>query len=103
MRYRQYGRNTAKVVGPDTVAGVRKATQLVTDYYRQLLIEPPVGDTGRVVALRQAQARTERFAEWAASSDDHLGRYVDRLNAMPRRYLWWWSVANPELEELWEA
>lgn len=103
MRYRQYSRNTAKVVGPDTMAGVRRATGLVADYYRQLLAESPVGDASRVAELRSAHDRVERFEQWSTASADGMREYVDRLNAMQRRYLWWWSVAHPDLEELWRV
>jgi len=28
---------------------------------------------------------------------------VRALNRLPPRYIWWWSVANPELEDLWKS
>ena len=43
----------------------------------------------------------EQFARWSSESEVALERYVTQLNALPRRYLWWWSVAHPELEHLW--
>jgi hypothetical protein len=103
MRYRQYARNTAHVLGPSTAAGVRRATELVTAYYRQLLAPAPVGDPSRLAELHRAKASIERFERWSASSEEGMRTYVERLNAMQRRYLWWWSVAHPDLEELWRA
>jgi hypothetical protein len=103
MRYRQYQRNTAHVMGPSTAAGVRRATELVTAYYRQLLAPAPVGLASRLADLHRAQNRIERFERWSASSEEAMGTYLERLNAMQRRYLWWWSVAHPDLEELWRA
>ncbi len=103
MRYRQYTRNTAHVMGPSTPAGVSRATGLVTAYYRQLLAAAPSGDASRLAELHRVKERVERFEQWSAASEEAMRTYVERLNAMQRRYLWWWSVAHPDLEELWRV
>jgi hypothetical protein len=102
MRYRQYSGNTAGVLGPSTPAGVRAATELVRTHHEHLL-----GGIGEAAGPRQkelltARAAVERFACWSSESEGALERYVSQLNALPRRYLWWWSVAHPELEYLWK-
>jgi hypothetical protein len=102
MRYRQYPGNTADVLGPSTPAGVRLATDLVRTHYSHLLRGITDGAGPRQKALLIAQAAVEQFARWSSESEVALERYVTQLNALPRRYLWWWSVAHPELEHLWK-
>ena len=102
MRYRQYPGNTADVLGPSTAAGVRVATDLVRTHYEHLLRGLGDGAGPRRKALLAAQARVEQFARWSSETEGALERYVAGLNALPRRYLWWWSVAHPELEHLWK-
>ena len=55
----------------------------------------------RQKALLNAQAAVSSSPAGALSPRWRWKRYVTRLNALPRRYLWWWSVAHPELEHLW--
>lgn len=103
MRYRQYPGNTADVLGPSTPAGVRAATDMVRTHYTHLLRGMADGADPRRKALLTARAEVEQFARWSSESEVALERYVIHLNALPRRYLWWWSVAHPELEHLWKA
>jgi hypothetical protein len=102
MRYRQHQANVARVVPPFTEEYVLRATDLVLDHYRQLL-----GPAGRVSAgcrglLLEAGKDATAFRQAVGRSNQLLRRYVGALNAMPPRYVWWWCVANPELEELWK-
>ncbi|HET7565273.1 MAG TPA: hypothetical protein VFJ96_09785 [Gemmatimonadaceae bacterium] len=100
MSYRQYGSNTAQVVPPFTVQHVRKATTCVADHYRYVLESGwPLPDHVRG-ELRAARARVECFRR-AIANEHTLTEYVDALNDLAPRYVWWWCVAHPELEALW--
>jgi hypothetical protein len=48
-----------------------------------------------------ARDRAERFHRAVSGSPEMLARYVVALNELPPRLVWWWAVANPELEHLW--
>ena len=102
MRYRQYGANTAAVLPPFSVEQVRDATSRVLDHYRCVLesswqLAEPY--RSQIVAARD---RCRIFAD-AVASPERLASYVRALNSLPPRYIWWWSVANPELEHLWKS
>jgi hypothetical protein len=74
----------------------------VRTHYQHLLRGIADGAGHRQKALLTAQAEVEQFASWSSESEVALERYVTQLNALPRRYLWWWSVAHPALEHLWK-
>lgn len=102
MRYRQYRSNTAAVLTPFTGDQIRVATGRVLAHYALVLGDAwPLAEP---VRLRVAAAR-DRCLVFAAAMDDpvRLDRYVGALNRLPPRFVWWWSVANPELEELWTS
>lgn len=102
MAYRQYGQNTARVVGPFSTAGVRAATALALGHYQVLFRETVV--TGpRQGALEAARTRVEQFHRAISRSDKVLQQYVDALNQLPTQYVWWWCVAHPELEDVWKS
>jgi hypothetical protein len=42
------------------------------------------------------------FAEAIRRSPATLRRYTEALNALPPKYVWWWLVANPDLENVWK-
>jgi hypothetical protein len=103
MLYRQYARNTARVRPPFTTETVLTATALVEGHYRALFESPwtwdwPLEARGPFEAAR---TRVAAFAEAMRSSPAILDRYVTALNQLPPRGVWWWAVANPELEHLW--
>lgn len=102
MLYRQHQANVARVLPPFSEAYVLKATDLVLDHYRQVL-----GPAGRLSTdcrrgLLEAGEDTDAFRRAVRQSPALLRRYVGALNAMPPRYVWWWCVANPQLEDLWK-
>ena len=43
------------------------------------------------------------FETFVGASEANLTRYVEALNRLAPRYVWWWAVANPELESLWKS
>lgn len=102
MRYRQYGSNTAAVLPPFTEEQVRVATSRVLAHYDCVL------DSSWTIAepyRSQVAAARERCRAFAAAvaSPERLASYVRALNNLPPRYIWWWSVANPELENQWTS
>jgi len=102
MAYRQYASNIARVLLPFSPSQVAAATARVIGHYRCALeSERPVnGDCGKL--LRQAYARALQFQR-AIADHETLNRYVDELNVKTPRYVWWWCVAHPELEQIWKS
>lgn len=101
MAYRQYGANTARVLGPFSTADVCSATSRAMAHYDCLLYEPRSAPEPFRSALVTARTRLVEFRR-ATADPETLSRYVERLNALPRKYVWWWIVARPELEEIWK-
>jgi hypothetical protein len=99
MSYRQYGANTARVLPPFTEDDVRAAAARVVGHYRSLPAAPASGRP----ELEEARERAESFGNFATASPASLTRYVKALNALTPRFVWWWSVANPQLEEIWRS
>lgn len=100
MRYRQYGSNTAAVLPPFTDEQVRVATSRVLAHYDCVLDSPWSLAEPYRTQVAQARDRCRVFAA-AVAQPERLASYVRALNSLPPRYIWWWSVANPELEDLW--
>lgn len=101
MAYRQYPANVAKVVPPFSPSDVAAATDVVRAHYRAILdggVPTPREFRGRLEAARE---RVEVFHDIVVAEPDRLERYVSNLNAIEPLYVWWWSVANPELERQW--
>ena len=102
MRYRQYAGNTAAVLPPFTVEQVRLATSRVLAHYDLVLDSSWLLAEPYRTQVADARDRCRAFAA-AVASPDRLASYVRALNSLPPRYIWWWSVANPELESLWKS
>jgi hypothetical protein len=102
MAYRQYGANVAKVLPPFTAADVVRATERVRSHYHLLLDEPswkiPPSSRSLLAAARKGFTA---FAGFVFESPENLVRYVEALNGLAPRYVWWWAVANLELEHIW--
>ena len=102
MAYRQYSENTARVLLPFTSDQVLKATRCVLNHYRCVLAnERPLPSWCRAPIVA-AQRSAERFYSAVAHAPETLERYVDSLNQLTPRYVWWWCVAHPDLEETWK-
>jgi hypothetical protein len=101
MFYRQYAANVARVLPPFTPAGVRHAAERVLEHYRFALETEswplPRRQRESLETVRQRAATFHR----AMADPERLNRYVEALNALPPRYVWWWAVAHPDLETIW--
>jgi hypothetical protein len=100
MAYRQYSSNVARVLLPFSAEQILQATSRVIGHYRCALeSERPInGAFG--AALREAWERAATFQQ-SIGNPGTLKDYVDSLNRMAPRYVWWWCVAHPALEHLW--
>ena len=101
MAYRQYAANVARVLPPFAPRHVLQAAERVLNHYRCVLDPawsmPPVHRD----RLERAQRTVQAFHRTITGSAVTLARYVDALNRLPPRYVWWWCVAHPELEDVW--
>ncbi|HEX7086572.1 MAG TPA: hypothetical protein VF198_09430 [Vicinamibacterales bacterium] len=101
MIYRRYGGNCAPVRPPFTGRSVLTAASLVVRHYALLLDGQWPWSPRRRRPFEAARRRAEMFEHRVRTSAAALRRYVRALNRMPAAQVWWWSIANPELEELW--
>ena len=101
MIYRQHSASATRVSPPFTADQILKATNLVLGHYRLVLDSRPALPSVPASVLRSAFTRVERFHDAVSTSPEMLARYVDALNHLAPCYVWWWTVANSELEHLW--
>lgn len=102
MAYRQHGANTARVLLPFTAEQVMGAASRVCNHYVCLLAAGWPLPTAHRQVIEAARERAERFHGSISQSPDRLNRYVEALNQLTPEYIWWWCVAHPNLEEIWE-
>ncbi|HEX6640072.1 MAG TPA: hypothetical protein VF215_03115, partial [Thermoanaerobaculia bacterium] len=43
----------------------------------------------------------EAFYAVMRAVPERLDRYTAALNKLPPKYVWWWTVAHPDLEDVW--
>jgi hypothetical protein len=103
MDYRQYGTNTARVLGPFTGVQVAEDADRVRAHYRLVLSSDLDGaDQSRLRRVEDAAADVELFHERVVERPAALSSYVDALNASPPDTVWWAWVAHPSLRRLWK-
>jgi hypothetical protein len=103
MFYRQYGDNTARVVPPFTAQQIVRAAELVVDHYRLLFTTGKLeGLVAYHATLATAFHRAECFHQTITAKREKLERYVEALNKLTPKYVWWWCVAHPQLEDIWK-
>ena len=103
MWYRQYGRNTAKVLPPFTPEEISRATQRVRTHYRLLTQAKPKAKDPRWERVLAEQARVEAFQSNICELPHRLAQYADALNRVPAHFVWWWAIAHPIVEQLWKS
>lgn len=101
MLYRQYAANIARVILPFTERHVAGATDHVLAHYRCALARSGVTSGWHRAALALEYERAGNFRDAITASPDLLTQYVAALNQLAPMYVWWWSVAHPDLENLW--
>jgi hypothetical protein len=102
MDYRQYGANTARVLGPFLGRQVTEDTELVRHHYRLVLASDLAGAIPeRLWELRATAASVDVFADRVVASPEVLARYVNALNRLNGAMVWWQWVAHPSLRHLW--
>jgi tRNA nucleotidyltransferase/poly(A) polymerase len=101
MAYRQYARNIAHVLGPFSARQVVYATERVRLHYASELAGWSYPLHQRA-ALLAAQAEVEQFYRFITAADANLEQYITALNQLQPKYVWWWAIAHPDLEELWK-
>jgi hypothetical protein len=102
MIYRQHDANTARVLPPFSEETVLQATDLVLDHYERVL-----GPRGGIPAERQERLQhawddAQAFARCVRTEPARRRAYLEALNALEPRFVWWWCVANPLLEDVWK-
>jgi hypothetical protein len=104
MDYRQHPTNTARVRSPFGTEQVISDTALVRHHFHTVLAE--LGRqflAHRIVALRCAAAEVEAFYQQIVLHSGQLNDYVQALNQSHPAPLWWSSVANPALKQMWTS
>jgi hypothetical protein len=103
MSYRQHSENIARVLPPFSGKEVDAASRHVLRHYESLLHGPALLPDPQRSALDAESRRVRAFHLSLAASAERRQRYIDALNALPPRYVWWSCVANPKLEEVWRS
>lgn len=103
MAYRQHPRNIAGVLPPFTPAGVIAGTERVRRHYAAVLRDGEGLLPERRDAITTARDRVERFHSAVAFDAGRLRRYTDAVNRLQPERVWWWYVAHPALEDLWNT
>mgnify|MGYP001009152942 CR=1 FL=1 len=103
MWYRQYGRNTAKVLPPFAPEEISRATQRVRTHYHLLTQAQPKTGGARWERVLAEQARVAAFQRNICEQPHRLALYADALNRLPVHFVWWWAVAHPMVEQLWKS
>jgi hypothetical protein len=102
MDYRQYGWNMARVLPPFRCGDITEAAGRVLKHYEAILPIVPEGALQWRDAFLAAQREVAAFARVMSDSPSCLEAYTRELNEMPPRFVWWWCVANSQLEYLWK-
>lgn len=103
MGYRQHSGGLAPVLPPFDEGQVLAATGRVLAHYELLLDRgwPLPAEPRRV--LDRERARVAAFGAAIDRRPGLLSEYVDALNRLRPVRVWWWLVANPKLEAVWNC
>lgn len=101
MYYRQHADNIASVLPPFTKRQIARAAELVRGHYDLMVKTLSEQGFDQLGELFAARAQTATFAD-AMADPGLLEQYVDALNALPARHVWWSCVAHPDLEDIWK-
>lgn len=102
MRYRQHGRNMARVLPPFTSEYLERATTLVSLHHQAVSRVQSISESLRA-PMSTAAERVRAFRRWTSESPGALARYATALHELPTVHAWWWCVAHPDLEVMWSS
>jgi cellulose synthase/poly-beta-1,6-N-acetylglucosamine synthase-like glycosyltransferase len=103
MLYRQHPNNIARCIPPFSSSQILTATTRVLHHYQCVLQRNLLNDTAKRDKIEQANNYVTAFHQSIINSTEILGAYVERLNVLPVRHIWWSCVAHPDLEEVWRT
>lgn len=104
MMYRQYDANTARLRYPVSADQVASDTALVSQHLQLVLAQPDrefLPD--RLSRLQALQTEIETFEREIVLDERRIQEYVCALNQLRPAPLWWASVANPALKNMWTS
>lgn len=102
MLYRQHENNTARVIPPFQASDIRRATRRVLEHFDFILPLAAHRSGGFGQSLEDACRDITVFERTVCASPSLLADYTRALNRLQPRFVWWWAVANPQLEHLWK-
>ncbi|WP_231476870.1 hypothetical protein, partial [Methanoculleus sp. MH98A] len=101
MKYRQHSANTARVLPPFSAEQILYATRLVLQHYDMILGCIPELSPFFRMQIPLFQNEVLEFYNCMIQCPGLLDKYIERLNKLPAKHIWWSCVAHPDLEELW--
>jgi len=101
MRYRQHSANIARVLPPFSAEQILYATRLVLQHYGMVLGCIPELSPFFRTQIPLLQNEILVFYDCMIQCPTILDEYIERLNKLPAKHIWWSCVAHPDLEELW--
>lgn len=102
MSYRQHVANTARVLQPFTAEQIMKACELLTLHYSLLKknVLPQYKDKEE---LFLAAERNLKIFMHSMTIQHKLDSYIEELNKLDEKHIWWSWIAHPDLEEIWKS
>jgi len=102
MDYRQHTSNMVRTCGSIDSRQVIRDTERVRRHFRLIRAAPPEGAIqSRLIQISREADDIERFAALIIPSPELLDKYTCALNKLGLAPMWWSSVANPALKQLW--
>lgn len=102
MDYRQHGANTAPIRFPFQASQVIRDTANVREHFRLLQASPMENVLpDRWAQVQEAAADVQLFSERVVSQPERLESYLQNLNTLKPQVVWWWDVAQPALQWMW--
>ena len=102
MEYRQHRKNMAPIRFPVDVNQVIQDTKKVRQHYCQLQASPLENVLpDRWAQVQEAATDVHLFSERVVSQPEKLENYICNLNALKPQVVWWWDVAHPALQWMW--
>jgi hypothetical protein len=103
MEYRQHGANMAPIRFPLDANQVIRDTKKVREHYSLLQASPMESLLpDRWAQVQEAATDVQLFFEQVVSQPKKLENYVLNLNNLEPQVVWWWDVAQPALQWMWE-